>query len=66
MGTSKSSDEAGEYVGGVSVFSGRRDPTWPVGGDGARELLSLWDSLEVFDGAAPSAPPLGYRGSLLR
>jgi hypothetical protein len=66
MGTSKSSDEAGEYVGGVSVFSGRRDPAWPVGADGARELLELWDSLEVSEGSALSAPPLGYRGSFLR
>jgi len=66
MDTSKASEQAGDYVGGVSVFAGRPDPSWPVGADAARELLSLWDSLEASAGDAPSAPPLGYRGSFLR
>jgi hypothetical protein len=66
MVTSKSSEHAGEYVAGVSVFSGRRDPVWPIGEEQAGALLALWDSLEPHEGAAPSAPPLGYRGSLLR
>ena len=66
MVTSKSSEWEGEYVCGVSVFSGRRDPLWPVGADEARALLCLWDSLGSYEGEAPSAPPLGYRGSFLR
>lgn len=67
MGTSKSSEPAGGYVGGVSVFSGRPDPAWPLGADEARTLLAVWDSLEPYGGgAAPHAPPLGYRGSFLR
>lgn len=66
MDTSKSSERAGGYVGGVSVFSGRRDPEWEVSEGLARSLLSLWESLEAYRGAAPAPPPLGYRGSFLR
>jgi len=67
MGTSKSSEHAQAYVGSVSVFSGRPDPVWPLGEEQARRLLTLWESLDPWaGGAAPSAPPLGYRGSLLR
>ncbi|MET0623086.1 MAG: hypothetical protein ABW250_08925, partial [Pyrinomonadaceae bacterium] len=67
MVTSKSSEQSGDYTGGVSVFSGRRDPSWPLSADEARALLDLWDALEpAADDAAPQAPPLGYRGGLLR
>ncbi|MET0649886.1 MAG: hypothetical protein ABW208_25025 [Pyrinomonadaceae bacterium] len=66
MGTSKSSEVDSGYVGGVSVFSGRPDPLWPVGAGDARSLMALWDALAPYGGDAPHAPPLGYRGSFLR
>lgn len=66
MDTSKSSEQAGEYVASVSVFSGRRDPAWQVDAEQVGALLALWDSLESQGVDAPTAPPLGYRGSVLR
>jgi hypothetical protein len=66
MGTSKSVEPQGVYVGGVSVFSGRPDPTWTVAPESARRLEALWDASEKYAGARPSAPVLGYRGCFLR
>jgi hypothetical protein len=66
MGTSKSSDRAGKYIGGASIFSGRPDPTWTISPDDAARLKSLWDSMEPYEGTLPPVPVLGYRGSFLR
>ena len=66
MGTSRSTDRAAKYIGGASIFSGRPDPTWAISADDARRLKSLWDSMEPYGGALPTAPVLGYRGCLLR
>lgn len=66
MDTSKSSKEAGEYIGGASIFSGRPDPTWKIDEREAKRLEELWSSLELFKGQLPSAPLLGYRGCFLR
>lgn len=66
MGTSKSNDRSGEYVGGASVFSGRPDPTWTINRNDAERLKSLWDSMDSYEGTLPTAPVLGYRGCFLR
>lgn len=66
MGTSKSTRERFDYTGGVSIFSGRPDPIWPVSQDAAARLLALWDALESYSGSPPAAPVLGYRGCFLR
>ena len=66
MGISRSTDSAAKYIGGASIFSGRPDPTWAIGADDAERLKSLWDSMEPYDGALPTAPVLGYRGCFLR
>jgi len=66
MGTSRSSDRAAKYIGGASVFSGRPDPAWAISADDAERLKSLWDSMEPYGGALPTAPVLGYRGCFLR
>jgi hypothetical protein len=66
MGTSKSTEASGEYTGGASLFSGRRDPEWKVGRAEAERLQSLWNGSEPYAGALPFAPPLGYRGCFLR
>ncbi len=66
MGTSKSSEQAAEYLAGVSIFSGRPDPTWTVSQSAAERLKSLWDSLEASARPQPSPPPLGYRGCFLK
>jgi hypothetical protein len=65
MGTSKSSEQA-EYLAGVSIFSGRPDPSWTVSPGVAERLQSLWDSLETSDRIQPQPPPLGYRGCFLK
>lgn len=65
MGTSKSSDQ-GKFVAGVSIFSGRPDPTWTVNESTARRLKTLWDSLEKHAGTVPQPLPLGYRGCFLK
>ena len=62
MGISKSS----KYSAGVSVFSGRPDPTWTLSEEVGSELLRLFESFESYEGSAASAPPLGYRGAFLR
>ena len=63
MDTSKSTSM---YTAGVSVFSGRPDPTWSIGEDVGGKLEQLFETLESYDGPAISAPPLGYRGAFLR
>jgi len=37
-----------------------------VDDDVARELMDIWGALELWEGALPSAPALGYRGCALR
>jgi hypothetical protein len=66
MGTSKLSKDVRTWIGGVSIFSGRPDPTWQVEKAVAQKLVDLWGLLEPFRGKCPSAPPLGYRGCFLR
>jgi hypothetical protein len=66
MGTSKSSEPEAKYLAGVSIFSGRPDPTWTVNLSAAERLQALWDSLEASGGAQAQPPPLGYRGCFLR
>jgi hypothetical protein len=67
MGTSKSTKQSDELIGGASIFSGRRDPTWTINQGIAGRLKALWDSMEPYTaGAPPSAPVLGYRGSFMR
>ena len=62
MGISKST----KYTAGVSVFSGRPDPTWSVSEEVGSKLQILFDDLDRYEGPAVSAPPLGYRGAFLR
>lgn len=66
MGTSKSTEAERKYTAGVSIFSGRPDPTWSISEALALRLQKLYDELESFDGPATPAPPLGYRGAFLR
>src|ERR1044071_4547662 len=66
MGTSKSSEQRVEYLAGISIFSGRPDPTWPVSQTIAERLQALWDSLEASPHTQPQPPPLGYRGCFLK
>ena len=53
-------------MGGASIFSGRPDPTWTISADDAETLKSLWNAMDPYGGALPTAPVLGYRGCLLR
>lgn len=66
MGTSKSSKEDRKYSAGVSVFSGRPDPTWSLSEEIGTKLQQLYEAMESYEEPAPSAPPLGYRGAFLR
>jgi hypothetical protein len=54
------------YTAGVSVFSGRPDPTWSLSDVVGSKLEQLFETLESYEGPAISAPPLGYRGAFLR
>jgi hypothetical protein len=47
------------------IYSGRPDPVWDVDEDNARDLESLWVSLQAHSGDLPVAPGLGYRGCKL-
>jgi hypothetical protein len=62
MATSRSDEASGLWTLGVSVFSGRRDPTWQLPASSARRLETLWQQLQPLEGAPPKPPPLGYRG----
>jgi hypothetical protein len=64
MGTSRS-PEAKSWIAGASVFSGRRDPTWPVPAELGLRLERLWNELPPWSGDRPRLPPLGYRGCRL-
>jgi hypothetical protein len=66
MGTSKSTEQTVEYLAGVSIFSGRPDPTWTVNQSMFERLKSLWDSLEASTRAQQQPAPLGYRGCFLK
>ena len=65
MGTSRSSETDG-WIGGASLYSGRRDPTWPVPAEIGLRLEATWSRLPPWSGAPPEPPPLGYRGCWLR
>ena len=65
MATSRSSSESG-WTAGAFVFSGRPDPTWPISGDVAKDVVAIWDTLVPTDEAVPSPPALGYRGCFVR
>ena len=56
----------GGCTGTAFVFSGRPDPEWPVPSDARTRLNALWSALTPAASAAPSPPPLGYRGCALR
>jgi hypothetical protein len=49
----------------VSIYSGRKNPTWEVSLKTAQRLGEIWMGLEPLDEAPPQAPPLGYRGTVL-
>lgn len=66
MGTSKSSEQGTEYLVGVSIFSGRPDPTWTISQSEAERLQALWDSLAASTDRQQQPPPLGYRGCFLK
>src|SRR5262245_48084306 len=66
MGTSKSASRAGAWEAGVSLFSGRPDPSWSVPAEQTRQLEAIWEQLEPAADGPPTAPPLGYRGCFAR
>src|SRR5215208_3687731 len=55
-----------EWTARALLFSGRPDPTWPVPESAATEVHALWAALDPWSGAPSAAPPLGYRGCILR
>lgn len=54
-----------DWLATAELFSGRPDPVWPVPVAAAAELVSVWEQLDPTDLVAV-APPLGYRGCMLR
>lgn len=59
------SPEGPQWTGGALVYSGRRDPVWPVSADLGHRLEHLWGRLPAWSGAFPRPAPLGYRGCRL-
>ena len=64
MDTSRSTDR--KYIAGVSVFSGRPDPTWSISEEAGSKLRKLYDDSATYEGRPVLPPPLGYRGAFLR
>ncbi|HLJ61010.1 MAG TPA: hypothetical protein VKZ50_14895 [bacterium] len=54
------------WTGTILLFSGRPDPTWAVPPSIVRSLERAWDRSAAYPGPPPAAPPLGYRGCLLK
>lgn len=50
------------WTAGVSVFSGRPDPVWPLAPADAERLVAVWRALAPLAASPPQPPPLGYRG----
>lgn len=64
MATSKS-PESKDWIAGVYLYSGRRDPTWPASKSLVSKLQELWETLPPSpENPVPSG--LGYRGAFLR
>ena len=53
-------------MAGASLYSGRRDPTWPVKQAIAEHLIQVWRRLAKTNDAPPPPPGLGYRGAFLQ
>lgn len=66
MDTSRSTKADRIFTAGVSVFSGRPDPTWTLNEETGSRLQQLFETLESYEGPPIAAPPLGYRGAFLR
>lgn len=66
MGTSKSTEAGRKFTAGVSIFSGRPDPSWSVSEEIGSKLEKMYGELESHEGRTAPAPPLGYRGAFLR
>src|SRR5215475_8924315 len=62
MATSKSHKN---WIAGAYIYSGRRDPTWPVSKTLVRKLQQLWETLPR-SREKPRPSGLGYRGTFLR
>ena len=63
MATSKSPEK--NWIAGAYLYSGRRDPSWPVSKPLVRKLQDLWETLPS-SREKPSPSGLGYRGAFLR
>ena len=63
MATSKS-PETKDWIAGAYLYSGRRDPTWPVSKPLVRKLQELWERLPPSRRETGPAS-LGYRGAFL-
>ena len=66
MNISRSSDVQEEWVGGISLFTGRPNPKWVIMQGIIHRFLSIWDALEPWEAEPPTPPPGGYRGCFLR
>src|SRR5690242_10075226 len=64
MATSKSPEHK-NWIAGAYIYSGRRDPTWPVSKSLVHNLEKLWETLPPSP-EKPGRPRLGYRGTFLR
>jgi hypothetical protein len=65
-GTSRSTEPAGTWEAGASIFSGRPDPSWEMTRDIANSLVRCLQHLSPASAATPQPPSLGYRGSWFR
>jgi len=62
---SKSNDAAGATATAL-LYSGRPDPTWRLSERQLRQLVQIWDALRPSSVPPLRAPPLGYRGCVVR
>lgn len=66
MDTSKYGETTSEYVGEALLFSGRKNPTWPVDAVVAARVEEIWSTLEASTEPPSQTSTLGYQGCRLR
>lgn len=65
MDTSRSGNEGKQWIATALVYSGRRNPSWRVNEEHARQLQQIWGELELYPGEFSKPKALGYSGCTL-
>jgi len=54
------------WLGGILIFSGKPNPTWPIDKKTAEKLEQIWNSLRQLSEKPQTKSVLGYNGCFLK